>query len=376
MFRNLINEILSKTSFSNLKTILFGIFLSLLVMQCSKSTDPVTTTPASGCPSGQSKNESGSCAVDATLCQNGQGKANACTTCDIGYVPNGGVCIVPVKLDLSVNTIKMYAQIGFNASFTIDTDSNWTITAPEWLSVSPASGFPGTAIPVNLTTITLNTIASITGSLSVKATGRPELDKTLNLTRSQYAFCGGTIGLVGPSIVVSKWVSMGAAEHNTYSPKDPNGRFLVAVAKGCGGGNNTNENNMRKANDIFLNLYFQSLVTSTKSNTLSFAESPFIGAFIDGRYVEDLSVSPSLEINNDNNLRVNFQFYPLVEGEPGTLFSCNSKNQYSVSNLANLSNNRTPKQTCLDVTTSSFPPVLKDTMNTLLLGANKSYSIP
>ena len=366
----------SVKSNSNLKTILFGIFLSLLVMQCSKSTDPVTSTPASGCPSGQSKNaNSGLCEVDLTLCQNGQGKANACTSCDTGYTSIGGVCIVQNNLVISVNSLTMYASNGYTASFTITTDQNWTITgAPAWLSVSPTSGAPGTALKVNLTTTTLNTTAGLTGSLSVNATGKPELNKTLNLTRTHYTSCGGTLGLPGPSIVVAKWVSMGAAEQSVVNLADPNGRFLVAVAKGCGGGNTTFEFNLKKAIDITFDLFLPGAVTTLKSSAFNFTESVSIGAFVDRGSLFSNSVSPSLSINNDPSLIVNLQFIPLLQGETGFLLDCSSKNQYLVSNLANLSANTNPKNTC--ITDTQFPPELKDTMNALLRGAGKTYSIP
>ena len=394
MKKNLKNEILGKQSFSKIKIIVNSIvkntiqmftgggynklnklvfgarqtkirLLGLVLMLCmtslfidcavSTKTDEVAPTP------------------QASACLNGQGTAGACTSCNAGYSVSNGTCIVQNNLVLSVNSLTIYGQIGFSTNFTITTDLNWTITAPAWLSVSPTSGGPGSAIQVNLTTLTLNTATGVTGTLSVKATAKPELNKNLNLTRSNYGFCGGTLGLSGPSIVVSKWVSMGAADHSAYNFNDPNGRFLVAVAKGCGGGNNQIENNLRIANKIFFSIYLQSAITTINSATFNFTESFTIGAFIDRGSIYSGGLSPSLIINNDTNLNVNLFYSPNVEGETGTLLDCNLKNQYLFANLANSSNYVNPKNTC--ITDTQFPSELKSTMNDLLRGASKPYNI-
>ena len=363
MLRNIKNEILNKPSFSkkfsiiestihalkvgsknlggksliksniSLKTILFGLLLSLVTLQCAKTTVTDVTPDVTPGPT-------------------------------------------PVQNDLvlSVNSLTMYASNGYTASFTITTDQNWTITGyPNWLSVSPTSGAPGTALKVTLTTTTLNTVTGITGSLSVNATGKPELNKTLNLTRSIYDFCGGTLGLPGPSIVVAKWVSMGAAEHGVFDTRDPNGRVLVAIAKGCGGvGWTTIEEVIAKSDYVKLGFYAVAGEPIINSNTLFFANNPIGG----------LSATPTSAIlpsyiklyfrNYLTSVIEDFEFLYSQNPYVG-IERCNLSNQYILRNLKQViatSNG----QNC--ITDSQFPPELKDTMNALLEGAGKTYRIP
>ena len=362
----------------NLKTILFGLILSLLVMQCSKSSDPVVNpvTVNDTCPSGQSKNASGTCVVDATLCQNGQGKAGACTTCNAGYTVSNGICIVQNNLVLSVSSLTIYAQNGYSTNFTITTDQNWTITAPAWLSVSPTSGGPGSAIQVNLTTTTLNTTAGITGNLSVNATGKAELNKTLNLTRTYYTNCGGTLGLSGPSIVVAKWVSVGAGDHSAYSPTDPNGRFLVAVAKGCGGPDNVNENLFKNTNLVGLG-FLKNARATIFSSTVYFNNSPLAGlSSVPSEQESLLGVAyyyilfKNYEVNGAQRLDTIYNDSSIPISQINT---CNAKNQYLLRNISEILSSTINAQSC--ITDTQFPPELKDTMNDLLRGASKPYTI-
>ena len=202
--------------------------MTSLLIECAVSTktDEVAPTP------------------QTSACQNGQGLAGACTSCNEGYTKSNGTCVLQNNLVLSVSSLTIYAQNGYSTNFTITTDQNWTITAPAWLSVSPTSGGPGSAIQVNLTTTSLNTTAGLTGILNVNATAKLDLSRTLNLTRSTYAFCGGGLGLLNTnSVAILKWVSLGANEHapsstaNDFSNRlsnDPNGRFLIGIARGCG----------------------------------------------------------------------------------------------------------------------------------------------
>ena len=338
--------------------------MTSLLIDCAVSTktDEVAPTP------------------QTSACQNGQGTAGACTSCNEGYTKSNGTCqnnLVQNNLVLSVSSLTIYAQNGYSTNFTITTDQNWTITAPAWLSVSPTSGGPGSAIQVNLTTTTLNTTAGVTGILSVNATAKLDLSRTLNLTRTYYTNCGGTLGLSGPSIVIAKWVSVGAAVHSSFNSTDPNGRLLVAVAKGCGGGNTTLENNLRNAINITFNLYYSGSGLTNNFGSSSFISSPILSAVYNGFLSTDgVNVANYFfGINNDNSKNISLALFALGFGDTSArISSCNSKNQYLLANLANLNplNNSFATNTCLDVTTSSFPPELKSTMNSLLSGAGKT----
>ena len=295
--------------------------------------------------------------------------------------PAPGPTPVQNDLVLSVNSLTMYAANGYTASFTITTDQNWTITNnTNWLNVSPTSGGPGSAIKINLTTTTLNTVTGITGSLSVNATGKPELNKTLNLTRSNYAFCGVSLGLSGSSIVVSKWVSMGAADHSELkSILNPNGRILVAVAKGCGGPNNTNENLIKQSTFVRLGFITGANVTIF-SNTVYFTNSPFIGLSATTFGFNVISYYRYLFNNWETDTNQKFD-RDLFNDDPflGGLqeFSkCNTNNKYLKINLSleGVQIQTPGAQTC--ITDAEFPPELKDTMNALLEGAGKTYRIP
>ena len=367
MLKNIKNEILNKPSFSkvisivestihalkgggknlggkslvcaniSLKTILFGLLISLLTLQCSKSTDTATPAPAPG----------------PTPVQN--------------------------DLVLSVSSLTMYAANGYTASFTITTDQNWTITgAPNWLIVSTTSGGPGTGLKVNLTTTTLNTTPGLTGSLSVNATGKPELNKTLNLTRTHYTTCGDTLGLPGPSIVVAKWVSVGAGDHSAFNDKDPNSRFLVAVAKGCTsevvGWKTLNVNLFKNANFIGLGFIKNGSVT-IYSSTVYFTNSPFAGlSSTPVDYQTALWYLLFKNYQSDGDARIDTIYNDsTLQGGVIQPLNCNANNQYLLRNFLS-SDNANGAQTC--ITDTQFPPELKDTMNDLLRGAGKTYRIP
>ena len=347
-------------------------------MQCSKSTDPVTSTPPTdtGCPTGQSKNAKEVCVVDATLCQNGQGKANACTSCDTGYKLTGGVCLVQNNLVISLNSLTMNASKGYTASFTLNTDQNWMITGyPAWLSVSPTSGGPGSAIQINLTTTTINTVAVATGSLSVNATGKPELNKTINFIRPYYDFCGGGVSLPNTNTVaILKWVSLGANEHTpTYSAidftnrlsNDPNGRLLVGIIRGCGAVGSA-VSNWASASNFRVQFYNDVSFMITKAfDDINFSNSPIVGFST----IDNNKSNSSIVIFN-GNISNTLGIYSVGPNDTGTVNICNGTKQYTRINYEGAHNIKT----CID--DLAFPSELKDTMNTLLEGAGKTYRIP
>ena len=397
----------------SLKTILFGLILSLLVMQCAKTSVTETTpTPApvnDTCPLGQSKNASGVCENSATTCENGLGKAGACTSCNAGYSVSNGLCLVQNNLILSVNSLNMYASLGDTASFTINTDQNWTITGvPDWLSVSPKSGVAGGANKITLTTTTINTIEGVSVTLNINATGNVNLNKTLSLKRTRFAFCGSTYGVVGPSVVIYKWITTGGAGTEIYNNANvqlPNSRFLATFIKGCQwasmGSVQQDLTTVRSAS-----LYYRESASgnfNSVSNLASLGQGPAvalstnrpISLFVGGTANETYFI---MELRDASNTIV-AQLTPFIilfenpslifttwTSDPKTKFATVDLTRgYASISGSGGSNKGTPDSARANLSTldfsgsvseSAFPRAGREAMNALLEAANKTYRIP
>ena len=383
-------------------------------MQCAKTSVTETTpTPApvnDTCPLGQSKNASGVCENSATTCENGLGKAGACTSCNAGYSVSNGICLVQNNLILSVNSLNMYASLGDTASFTINTDQNWTITGvPDWLSVSPKSGVAGGANKITLTTTKINSLlVDVSGTLNINATGNASFNKTLSLTRSKYAFCGGTYGVVGPSVVIYKWITTGGAGTEVYNDANvqlPNSRFLATFIKGCQGGAvgsvQQDLTTVRYASLYYRNLFNGAFIPV--SNILNIGQNPVLALSTSRAPV---FTNPSNEAIFTMELRDGTStivaqvtaIQSLLTSQNAYFLNCYSNTQYVTVNLTLgytnvlvgptvINSKGTPPPSgdqfsCLDFATpssvseSAFPRAGREAMNALLEAAGKGYTIP
>ena len=378
---------------SNFTTILFVLFLSLLTLQCSKSgTDPVVTpTPPAD-----------------TSCPNGQGKANACTSCNAGYSVSNGTCLVQNNLVLSVSSLNMYASLGDTASFTINTDQNWTITNNlTWLSVNPMNGGPGATNKITLTTTNINTLEGVSEALSINATGNASLNKTLSLTRSRFAFCGGTYGVVGPSVVIYKWITTGGAGTEIYSNANvqlPNSRFLATFIKGCqGGAVGSVQQDLTTVRSV--SLYYREVASgnlNSVSNLVSLGQGPAVGLSATRTIALFAGFNESsfiMELRDESNAIV-AQIAPFIQLytsanptfnewtiNPQTKFATVDLNKgyANVSGIGGTSkgtppdlnpNNLRTLDFSSSVSETAFPRVGREVMNALLDAANKTYRIP
>ena len=341
--------------------------MASLFIECAVSTKTDEVAPA---PTPQ-----------ASTCQNGQGTAGACTSCNAGFEPVGGLCKakqVTNDLVINISSIEMYASPS-TYTFTINTDQNWEIAnIPSWLNVNPTKGGAGTANVVTLTTIGINTVSVINESLNINVPSAANLNKTLKLTRNYYKSCGGSYGLPGPSSVIVKWLKVGSAVGNlgTINATDgynhPDSRILVGIAKGCDG--TGGEQVKIKSISGFRLAYFD--VANNKNINVSenadFSKSPYTSVLtttVSGYDNQNLII-------RDTNANNNTIIISIIQQGPGltnALNTCTSSTKYFERDLSV----NTSIGTCRD--TSAFPAALaplKDSMNALIRSANPAYVIP
>ena len=339
--------------------------MASLFIECTVSTktDEVAPTP------------------QASTCQNGQGTAGACTSCNAGFEPVGGLCKakqVTNDLVINISSIEMYASPS-TYTFTINTDQNWEIAnIPSWLNVNPTKGGAGTANVVTLTTIGINTVSVINESLNINVPSAANLNKTLKLTRIIYNFCDGLYDLPGPSSVIVKWLSVGSAVGNlgTINATDgynhPDSRILVGIAKGCDG---TGGEQVKIKSILGFRLAYFDVANNKNINVsenADFSKSPYTSVLtstFSGFNRQSIIIDDP--INSSNNL--NLFIVPLAQIDTNTLFTCTSSTKYFEMDL----NVNLGFGTCRD--TSAFPAALtplKDSMNALIRSANPAYVIP
>ena len=415
--KNLGCKNLVRTKYS-LKTILFGICLLLLTMQCSKSTsEPVATPTPDGtitCKVGESKDASGKCV--ANTCDAGKIKnaSGVCEACPSGQVVSNNSCITP--------SVAPDAPTGFTA--TVEYNNlrlNWAQTngASEFIiywSTSSANFNIASASILNTASYTIVHSSLLTGvtyyyklfaknnigtsSSFASASGTPVKPLLTN--------CGGTVGINGPSVVIYKWITTGAGDALTYSDPNvqlPNSRILTTFIKGCDGGAvgsvQQDLTTVRTAS-----LYYQNYLSSTfnkVSDVFNIGQSPVLALSTSRNPVFS---NPSNETIFTMELRDGTNAIVAQIGILNTLNAasgvpyfggCFTNTQYVSINLSlgyatvtgtGAKTFATPNvhnptaYTCLDfatpssVTEVSFPRVGRAEMNKLLQAAGKNYTIP
>ena len=256
----------------SLKTILFGLLISLLAMQCSTSstTDPVATTPGtqSACQSGQTKQADGSCLAD----------------CVSPKILQNGVCVSTPSVQITSNSLSIGGLASSYKTISINANTPWNITGtvPSWMNISKTSGEAG-IFSINLTALQANTTAGgvadvdRTASFNVTGTGVPT--QTLTVTQVGRELCSG---FEGPTVMLYKYL-------NKTNPNPPAGELIskentsiaFMMAKGCKETNtDINWQSSQVKFDVLTYMNFNDGLTGITVKSLTFVSNTWDHAFV------------------------------------------------------------------------------------------------